>query len=323
MSKDTNIIDLLSDTIARRFPRRFQTSTTESEVFELEARRQDDTSDNEIPLDEHSSGQMSPGEVWEAVNDERLVVHYQPQYDMHSGKTVAAEALVRLVDTDGQLVFPDRFIAAVEDRDLIVPLGRAVIEQVCEDLANCRAEGLRLQRVAINLSAHQLVADTGLLDFIDVTVARHGLQHSDLEFELTERHSLQADCDGHTVLRALARRGARIVIDDFGVGYSSVIYLAELPVAAFKLDRSLVARVLEDKAARKLIDSLLALADNMGLDVVAEGVETAAQGDYLKTSGCPLAQGFGYARPMMVDDLLEFVAGERQSSRYALKDSAR
>lgn len=310
MSKDTNIIDLLSDTIARRFPRRFLTSTAESEVVDLQARRQPDTSDGDALSAEHASGQMSPGEVWEAVSDDRLVVHYQPQYDMRSGKTVAAEALVRLVDTDGQLVYPDRFIAAVEDRDLIVPLGRAVIEQVCTDLATCRAQGLRLQRVAINLSAHQLVADTGLLGFIDLTLAHYGLHHTDLEFELTERHSLQPGCDGCAVLNALAQRGARIVIDDFGVGYSSVLYLAELPVAAFKLDRSIVARVLEDAPARTLVDSLLALADNMGLDVVAEGVETVAQGDHLKAAGCPLAQGFVYARPLPVDELRKLVTDE-------------
>ena len=109
---------------------------------------------------------------------------------------------------------------------------------------------------------------------------------------------------------ALAKRGARIVIDDFGVGYSSVIFLAELPVSAFKLDRSLAARVLENKAARTLFDSLLAIADNMDLDVVAEGVETKAQGDHLTAAGCPLAQGYGYARPMSVCELKEFVADE-------------
>jgi EAL domain-containing protein (putative c-di-GMP-specific phosphodiesterase class I) len=290
---------------------------TDPEVIDLDARRQPGTPDDDAPSAVHLPVQISPGEIWEAVNDDRLVVHYQPQYDMHSGKTVAAEALVRLIDAAGQLVHPDRFIAAVEDRDLIVPLGRAVIEQVCADMAACRAKGLRLQRVAVNLSAHQLIADTGLLDFIGLTVARHGLRHADLEFELTERHSLQADRDGHDVLEALAQRGARIVIDDFGVGYSSVIYLAELPVSAFKLDRSLVSRVLEDKAARTLVQSLLALADNMGLDVVAEGVETKAQGDHLAAVGCPLAQGYGYARPMQIDDLMGFVTKENISTECA------
>ena len=138
-----------------------------------------------------------------------------------------------------------------------------------------------------------------------------------LEFELTERHGLQADCHGHAVLDALAQRGARIVIDDFGVGYSSVIYLAELPVAAFKLDRTLVAGVLEDGPARTLIDGLLALAENMGLDVVAEGVETKGQGDYLEAAGCPLAQGYGYARPMLFDDLMDLVEEENALTEYS------
>ncbi len=314
MSRDTNIIDLPTATVAREARQKDRTKNTSSTVIDLKSRS--DTAAFEsttLPTDDRSN-QLSPGEVWDALNSERLVMHYQPQYDMRAGRTVAAEALVRLIDTDGQLVYPDRFIDPVEQRDLIVPLGRAVIEQVCADLVRCREVGLPLQRIAINLSAYQLTADTGLLGFIDRTVALHGLRHSDLEFELTERHGLQPGCEGHSVLAALAQRGARVVIDDFGVGYSSVVYLAELPVAAFKLDRKLVAGILQDGPVRTLIDGLLALADNMGLDVVAEGVETNAQRDYLEDAGCPLAQGFGYARPMLIDDLIEFVAEEQPES---------
>ena len=98
------------------------------------------------------------------------------------------------------------------------------------------------------------------------------------------------------------------------------MYLAELPVAAFKLDRSLVARVVEDSPARALVDSLLALADNMGIDVVAEGVESKAQGEYLEAAGCPLAQGYGYARPMLVDDLMDLVAEGDTRSEYSSAD---
>ncbi len=309
MSKDTNIIGL-PVTNARRTRQTPPAAEIDSAVIDLVARKRAAPADTQTPAAGNTADRLSPGEVWEALNADRLVVHYQPQYDMESGKTVAAEALVRLIDTDGQLIFPDRFIDPVEQRDLIVPLGRAVIEQVCLDLATCREEGLPIHRIAVNLSAHQLVADSGLLRFTDRLVARHGLEYDDLEFELTERHGLTPDCEGYAVLDALAERGARIVIDDFGVGYSSVIYLAELPVAAFKLDRSLVARLLEEKPAQALIDGLLGLARNMGLDVVAEGVETRAQGEYLAAAGCPLAQGFGFARPMLVEDLVTFVAEE-------------
>jgi EAL domain-containing protein (putative c-di-GMP-specific phosphodiesterase class I) len=309
MSKDTNIIGL-PVTRARRTGETEQATNIDSAVIDLAARQRSDAAESAALASSNASDRLSPGEVWEALNADRLVVHYQPQYDMSSGKTVAAEALVRLIDIDGQLIFPDRFIDPVEQRDLIVPLGRAVIEQVCLDLAACREQGLPIRRIAVNLSAHQLIADSGLLRFTDRVVARHGLEYADLEFELTERHGLTPDCDGHGVLEALAERGARIVIDDFGVGYSSVIYLAELPVAAFKLDRSLIARVLEEKPAQALVDGLLGLAKNMGLDVVAEGVETTAQGEYLAAAGCPLAQGFGFARPMLVDDLVTFVTAE-------------
>ena len=319
MSKDANIIELPVATAARRTRQNNQTSAAVSTVIDLKARSQAGASaDKGFPAGQQSD-QLSPGEVWDALNDDRLVVHYQPQYDLRSGNMVAAEALVRLVDTDGQLVCPDRFIDPVEQRDLIVPLGRAVIKRVCRDLAKIRATGLPVQRIAVNLSAYQLVADTGLLSFVDRTVTRHGLQHEDLEFELTERHSLQTQCEGPEVLHALAERGARIVIDDFGVGYSSVVYLAELPVAAFKLDRALVANLSEDGPARVLIEGLLALAENMGLDVVAEGVETKSQRDYLRTAGCPFAQGYGYARPMPVGDLRALIAKEaRAATRQAM-----
>ena len=108
---------------------------------------------------------VNPGDVWTALCNRRVLVHYQPQYEIATGDMVAAEALVRLIDTDGQLIYPDRFIDLVEQSDLIVPLGRAVIEQVCADLASCRSEGIFLQRVAINLSGHQLSVDTQLPNY--------------------------------------------------------------------------------------------------------------------------------------------------------------
>lgn len=307
MSKDLTIIDRLADTISRRIPGLAQLAASESKVIDLDARRQAAKPADRVAPTEAQPDQVSADDVRAALDEGRFVVHYQPQYDMQNGSAVAAEALVRLEDLDGQLVYPDRFISQIEERDVIVPLGRAVIERVCADLATCRAEGLDLRRVAVNLSAHQLTADTSLLSFVDATVANFGLRNTDLEFELTERHGLGAHCTGHEILNGLAQRGSRIVIDDFGVGYSSVVYLAELPVAAFKLDRSLVQRVLTDSTARTLVESLLILADNMGLDVIAEGVETKAQSNFLDAAGCPLAQGYGYARPMPVDNLKQFI----------------
>lgn len=317
MSKDTNTMDLPVATVAGWTGETDKTRHAVSTVIDLKARRQFGRSRGEAQPTSESPDPVSPGEVWDALNDNRIEVHYQPQYDLRIGKIVAAEALLRLIDTDGQLVYPDRFIGTVEQRDLIVPLGRAVIERVCYDLAACRSAGLPIQRIAVNLSAYQLVSDSGILDFVDRTLPRFGLKYADLEFELTERQSLQSQQEGPDVLKALARRGAGIVIDDFGVGYSSVAYLAELPVSAFKLDRGLVARMLVDEPARALVGGLLGLARMMGLRVVAEGVESKAQGDYLAAAGCPLAQGHGFARPMPIEELNELFGVASTLRRYS------
>ena len=282
------------------------------------ASRRLDRSNAARKADSRASFELTPGEVWDALNDDRIEMHYQPQYDMRTGETVSVEALIRLVDLDGKLVYPDRFIGQVEDGDLIVPLGRAVIERVCADLAASRAEGFAIDRVAINLSSHQLNIDSGLVAFIDQTIARHGLAHSDLEFELTERQRLTSQCEGLEVLCQLAERGVRIVLDDFGIGYSSIVYLAELPVTAFKLDRALVSRLPEDRTMQAVVKSLLTLAATLDLEIIAEGIETQAQHEYLHRAGCPYAQGFGYARPMDLGSLQAFLKSDNAASEPGL-----
>ncbi len=252
---------------------------------------------------------LTIAEVWDALDDGRVTLHYQPQYDLLTGSLLAAEALVRLVDPEGGLIYPDRFIELVERSDLIVPLGRAVIERACADLVAVRAAGGVLPRVALNLSARQLNCDDELMRFLDQEIYAHGLAYDDLEFELTERQRLSTDGDGSHVLEALAKRGARITIDDFGIGYSSVACLTDLPISAFKLDKALIDRLPEDGAIQSVVTCLLDLAARLDLDVVAEGVETDAQRDWLRRVGCPSAQGFGLARPMAIDALQELLVG--------------
>lgn len=288
-----------------------------AKVIDLQAHRRAAAVKAQASAIEQPDCAGTPAKVWDALVNDRLVMHYQPQYEMRTGTTVAAEALVRFIDTDGKLVYPENFIGAVEESDLIVSLGRAVIEQVCADLAACRAEGHAIRRMAINLSARQLKVDTSLLSFIDQIVARNGLTYVDLEFELTERQCLRPTSEGLHVLNALASRGARIVIDDFGVGYSSIVYLTELPVSAFKLDLAFIRRLPEDGVVKILIENLLALATNLNLDVIAEGVETLAQHEFLCQAGCAYAQGFGFAKPMNVNDLQSFMNKSRIASSSA------
>ena len=308
--KSDNIVTFPTAAAAGR--RRQPTPRGPAPVVDLSSRRADAKAD----AASRSDYLLTSSEVWGALTDGRLSVHYQPQYDMGSGDTVSAEALVRLIDIDGKMIYPDRFIEMVEQSELIVPLGRTVIERVCVDLANCRAAKIPLPRIAINLSARQLRVDAGLLDFIDRMLLLHGLDYSDLEFELTERQSLTPDCSGLMVLSELAKRGARIVIDDFGIGYSSIVYLTALPTAAFKLDRALVNRLTVDHARQAVVKSLLTLAQDLGLDVVAEGVATHEQHEYLHRAGCPYAQGFGYAKPMPIGDLLVFVVERKTGTQH-------
>ncbi len=291
--------------VAAGMPRREATTGQEpAPVLDLEARRAALAS----ARDAASRAQpLTVAEVWDALDEGRLTLHYQPQYDLGSGTLLAAEALVRLVDRQGELVYPDRFIELVEHSDLVVPLGRTVIEHACEDLVAIRASGAVLPRLAVNLSARQLNCDDEFLRFLDETLASYGLAYADFEFELTERQRLGAEGDGRDVLEALAARGARITIDDFGIGYSSVICLTDLPVRTFKLDRALIDRLPEDVAIQSVVNCLLALAASLDLDVVAEGVETEAQQQWLQNAGCPSAQGFGLARPMAIEALRELL----------------
>ena len=233
-------------------------------------------------------------------------MHYQPQYELGSGRTMAAEALVRLTDADAGLIYPDRFINLAEESGLIVPMGRAVVSRVCADLAALRSSGHRLERIAINVSAHQLNIDHELPAFIDRALAEHGLVHADLELELVERQALTAGCPGRQSLQALAERGCRIMLDDFGNGYSSISYLTDLPVGGFKLDRSLISQI-GDRRSISVVSGLLAMAHEMGLDVIAEGIETEAQHDALVAARCLRGQGFGHSRPMPLASLDAFL----------------
>jgi EAL domain-containing protein (putative c-di-GMP-specific phosphodiesterase class I) len=255
MVQDSKIITFPAATAAGTSHQHEASADAMPAVIDFASHRRATNANTAATAVERATRELTTDEVWDALNDNRLLMHYQPQYDMRTGKTVAAEALVRLVDRDGQLVGADCFIELAEQSDLIAPLGRAVIEQVCSDLASFRADGNDIGRVAINLSARQLNIDTTLPSFIDQMVDNYGLKYGDLEFELTERQGLGPQCAGLAVLDALAQRGTRIIIDDFGIGYSSIAYLAELPVSAFKLDRALVNRLPEDKTMQTLVNS--------------------------------------------------------------------
>ena len=227
--------------------------------------------------------------------DGELSVAYQPQVDLPTGTLVGFEALARWSSPTLGVVPPDRFIPVAEDSGLIAQLGAQVLRQACHDAVTLREElGLPL-RMAVNVSPRQFARSTWL-DEVDAALSESGLDPSALELEITEGTLMDDDNDVRLVLHELKSIGSRIVVDDFGQGYSSLAYLTRFPLDKIKIDREFVRRIAATRADAAVIDAILAMSHALGMRVSAEGVETLEQVDYLGARGCDEAQGFYYGR---------------------------
>jgi diguanylate cyclase (GGDEF)-like protein len=248
-------------------------------------------------------------ELRDAVARDALTLRYQPIVDRATGRTYAAEALVRWVHPGRGLLGPDAFVPVAERVGLIGRLTAWVLERALRDLAAWRAAGLRC-RVTINLSAWD-VADPVLPERFIALAQRHGADPCDVQFEITES-ALVADAPhAREVLRRLIATGATLALDDFGTGYSSFAYLQRVPVDTIKIDRSFVRELPGRAENRAIVGALMHLARSLGMHVVAEGVETELEAELLAAMGCPALQGHLYARPLALDDLLARLRAER------------
>jgi EAL domain-containing protein (putative c-di-GMP-specific phosphodiesterase class I) len=250
---------------------------------------------------------LTASELWRATKEDRIVPHYQPQFELTSGRTVAAEALARIVDEHGSMIPPNLFIDEADQSGVIVPLGRAVIRQACEDLTSLRDQGLPLQRIAINLSGLQLTMDSSLVHFVSRTLDQHDLAAADFDFEVTMDQLLELDRFALEILSELRHLGARVVIDDFGIDHEAIARLAEFEIDAVKLDRSIVQRLPYDRKATCLTRTLVCLAQAMGIDVIAVGLETQEQVNALAETGCRYGQGFVHSKPGPKVQLVDFL----------------
>ena len=239
-----------------------------------------------------------------ALERNELTVAYQPIVHGPTGRIVALEALARWSD-NGLVIAPNDFIPLAEATGLIVRLGSYVLRQACEQLRRLRDDGFTDLAMCVNISARQFrefdfaARVKGALEAAEIPATA-------LELEITESAYLSAD-SGVRNMQALEELGVRLSIDDFGTGYSSLGYLKRLPVATVKIDRSFVADILNDSADQAIVRAIIAVAQNLGLGVVAEGVETATQATFLQSLGCTQLQGFFYSRalpPERLDALL-------------------
>ena len=230
------------------------------------------------------------------VRDE-LFLHYQPKINIASGEMRSVEALVRWAHPQRGVVMPGDFIALAEERGLIVPIGRWVMQAACRQMRDWRSAGLVAPSVAVNLSARQLASDTLVNDLVDA-LTLYGIAPSAFEVELTES-VLMADPErASQVLEQMHALGVRISIDDFGTGYSSLSYLKRVPAQTVKIDRSFIRGLPDDQDDAAITQAVIAMAHSLGLGVVAEGVETDAQLQMLSQMGCDEAQGYLLGRPM-------------------------
>ncbi|WP_067817970.1 putative bifunctional diguanylate cyclase/phosphodiesterase [Nocardia inohanensis] len=238
-----------------------------------------------------------------AVSDGSLLLHYQPEVDLRTGRVVALEALVRWQHPTRGLLPPGAFVGVAEATNLAGELGRWVIRTACEQFSQWRKRGLASNVVIrINVSPVQLVS----LDFVETMediLRRFGIDGSSVCLEITEHVVVQDLARTQVTLRGLKRMGVQIAIDDFGTGYSSLSHLKALPVDAVKIDRGFVQRLGASADDLAIVKSIVGLAGSFGLGVVGEGVETTVAARTLVALGCYRAQGFLIARPMPAEEV--------------------
>ena len=233
-----------------------------------------------------------------AIQNDELVLHYQPKVDIKTNQVTGVETLVRWQRTTGELVYPNNFIPLAEECGLIHAIGVWVLQTACRQLAQWQSQGKWIH-VAVNLSAKQLYGG-GLVETVAQIIDASGVDPSYLTLELTESLFMEdADYTVQTLTRLMALH-TRISMDDFGTGYSSLSYLKAFPLHELKIDRSFLNGVNANRHDQALVSAIVYLAHEFGLTVTAEGVEEASQLEFLATIGCDQYQGYLFSKPLPV-----------------------
>lgn len=241
-----------------------------------------------------------------ALEHDEFVLHYQPVICLADGRICGVEALVRWQHPALGLVQPGDFISVAEDTGLIIPLGDWVLRAGCRQMKAWIDAGLPIETMAINLSSRQFER-SGLDQRIKAILQETGLPAHRLELELTESALMKQGSEASQKLNALKDLGVRLAIDDFGTGYSSLAYLARLPIDKLKIDQSFVHNIPHDRASTEITATVIALAKNLSIQVVAEGVEEQAQLEFVRNRGCDSAQGYLFSPPLPGPDILNLV----------------
>ena len=244
-------------------------------------------------------------ELWRALAENQLVLHYQPQVDLLSGKVVGVEALVRWRHPQRGLIGPAEFIPVAEECGLILPLGHWVLLTACRQVRSWLDQGIDMGEMAVNISAHQF-RQPEFARSVRTILAETGVDADRLELEITESTVMHGVDEAIRTLAELKGMGIKLAIDDFGTGYSSLAYLRRFPLDRLKIDRSFLADVDSDPDAASLLTSIVLLGRSLGLQLVAEGVENFAQAEFLRTLECERVQGFHFYQPVSAEEVVGF-----------------
>ena len=244
--------------------------------------------------------------IRQALQRDEFTLHYQPKLDLHSGKIVGAEALIRWHQPDHGWVYPSAFIPVAEDSGLIVPLSQWVLRQACEQARAWQAAGLPPTCISVNISAIDF-RQRNLVVNLAAILEQTGLTPQLLELEITESVLMQNVEDTLTTLREIKTLGVRLSVDDFGTGYSSLSYLRRFPIDVLKIDQSFIRGLSNNSQDAQLISAIISLGKSLDLNIVAEGVETIAQLQFLKAHQCEEGQGFLFSKAVAADEFAQLL----------------
>jgi EAL domain-containing protein (putative c-di-GMP-specific phosphodiesterase class I) len=245
----------------------------------------------------------------QALERREFVLYYQPELELATRRIVGLEALIRWAHPERGLVSPMDFIPLAEESGLILPIGDWGLEEVCRQIQKWCIEdpGHHSLRVCVNLSARQFSRE-GLADHVEALLHQSGVSSGQLGLEMTESSLIPDMSTALEVLGSLRRLGVSLLMDDFGTGYSSLSYLHSFPIDVLKIDRSFVGRVTEGEQPLQIVRTIIELARVLGMDVVAEGIETGEQYRLLRDLGCRFGQGFLFARPLAADQITQLLS---------------
>ena len=254
------------------------------------------------------------------LKEDHFEVYYQPKMNIRTGKLTGMEALVRFITPKKGIISPGVFIPIAEETGQIIEIGEVVLNKACRDVKAWLDAGLFNGRVAVNLSAKQFSLPD-LTTRIDVILQNHALPSYYLELEITEGTVMDDPQDAIVIMRSLSARGIHLAMDDFGTGYSSLAYLKQFPLNTLKVDKAFIDDMQTDRG-RNMVDSIVTIAHNLDLHVVAEGVEQVEQIAILEQLNCETVQGYYYSKPLSRDEFTEFLKRQQEQAALSLVHQA-